>query len=340
MFICQIIASRGNGGLEKHVRDLSQCLVEQGHRVLVIADTKFLMTLPDAIEKQSLNMRMNRRNPWLLLQLYLKLRQHKFDVIHAQADKAASMLVSIKAFLKTPTVATVHNIKSQFKVYQRFAYVICVSRHLAKLVNMDGTEVIYNGIQPTHSKKLDLNAQYHLPKNKPVLCAVGRLVSAKGFDILLQAIDGLEVSLIIAGEGPQNISLQNNIARMQTSTQVRLIGHHDSPSDLMCSAEGVVISSRREGFSYVFNEALMCGANILSTDVPVANEVLPTELIVPINDVESLRQKLTALLHAPNQWTQLMKKAQLFARQEMTVSQMTQKTISLYERMQLDHARK
>lgn len=334
MFICQIIASRGNGGLEKHVRDLSSCLVAQGHRVLVIADIKFLMTLPDGIEKQSLNMRMNRRNPWLLLQLYLKLRRYKFDVIHAQADKAASMLCSVKALLKTPTVATIHNIKSQFKLYQRFAHVICVSRHLATQVNTAGAEVIYNGIQPTHSKKLDLKTQFHLPDNKPVICAVGRLVPAKGFDVLLQAIDGLDVSLIIAGEGPQSTELKNSIARMQANTHVSLIGHYENSSDLMCSADGVVISSRREGFSYVFNEALMCGANILSTDVPVANEVLPSTLIVPINDVVLLRQKLMALLQAPSHWGTLMKDVQQFARQEMTLAQMTEKTIHLYQRMQ------
>jgi len=334
MFICQIIASRGNGGLEKHVRDLSSCLVAQGHRVLVIADIKFLMTLPDGIEKQSLNMRMNRRNPWLLLQLYLKLRRYKFDVIHAQADKAASMLCSIKVLLKTPTVATVHNIKSQFKLYQRFAHVICVSRHLATQVNNAGAEVIYNGIQPTQSKKLDLKAQYHLPDNKPVICAVGRLVPAKGFDVLLQAIDGLDVSLIIAGEGPQSAELKNSIAHMQANTHVSLIGHYENPSDLMCSADGVVISSRREGFSYVFNEALMCGANILSTDVPVANEVLPSALIVPINDVTLLRQKLIELLQAPSHWGTLMKDVQQFAQQEMTLAQMTEKTIHLYQRMQ------
>jgi glycosyltransferase involved in cell wall biosynthesis len=244
------------------------------------------------------------------------------------------MLCSIKVLLKTPTVATVHNIKSQFKLYQRLAHVICVSRHLATQVNTSGAEVIYNGIQPMQSKRLDLKAQYHLPDNKPVICAVGRLVPAKGFDVLLQAIDGLDVSLIIAGEGPQISELKNSIAHMQANTHVRLIGHYENPSDLMCSADGVVISSRREGFSYVFNEALMCGANILSTDVPVANEVLPSALIVPINDVTLLRQKLIALLQAPSYWGALMKEVQQFAQQEMTLAQMTEKTIHLYLRMQ------
>lgn len=334
MFICQIIASRGNGGLEKHVRDLSSSLIDAGHRVLVIADHTFLMTLPDQIEKHSLNMRMSRHNPWLLFQLYFILRRFKFDVIHAQADKAASMLSRIKFLFKTPTVATLHNTKSQFKLYQSYANVICVSRHLKMLLNTLGAEVIYNGITPVECHRVNLQAQYQLPNDKPIICAVGRLVPAKGFDILLKAIDGLDVSLIVAGDGPERLALENIVMQMQKNTTVRFIGHYAHPTNLMFSANGVVISSRREGFSYVFNEALMCGANILSTDVPVANEVLPSALIVPINDVLVLRQKLIALTQEYNQWNSLMQEVQTFAQKDMTMSHMTEKTINLYQRMQ------
>lgn len=334
MFICQIIASRGNGGLEKHVRDLSSSLIDAGHRVLVIADKKFLVTLPDQIEKYSINMRLSRHNPWLIFQLYFILRRFKFDIIHAQADKAVSMLSSIKFLFKIPTVATLHNIKSHFNFYQNYKHVICVSRHLKILVNTLGAEVIYNGITPIKYQRVNLHAQYHLPINKPIICAVGRLVPAKGFDILLEAIDGLDVSLIIAGEGPQRFALEKFVMQMQKNTTVRLIGHHANPSNLMFSANGVVISSRREGFSYVFNEALMCGTNILSTDVPVANEVLPGALIVPISDAVTLRQKLITLLQDNNHWDSQMQEVQLFAQKDMTLSHMTEKTINLYQRMQ------
>jgi glycosyltransferase involved in cell wall biosynthesis len=334
MFICQVIASHGNGGLEKHVRELSRCLVAHGHRVLIIGDVDFVNTLPEGVERESINMRLSRHHPWLLFQLYLKLRKYNFDVIHAQANKAASMLSSIKMLLKTPLIATVHNIKSQFKIYKRFLHVICVSRHLASLVNTHGTEVIYNGIQNVQCNKLDLAAQYHLPRNHPIICVVGRLVPAKGFDVLLEAIDGLDVSLIVAGDGPQKRVLEKRLECMHPNTQVRLIGHCDHPSDLMFSADGVIISSRREGFSYVFNEALMCGANILSTDVPVANEVLPSELIVAVDDAAKLREKLIMLLNTPEAWAALMQGAHQFARQHMTITQMTEKTINLYQRIQ------
>ena len=333
MFICQIIASRGSGGLEKHVRDLSQCLIEQGHRVLVVGDADFLKTLPNGVEYERINMRLSRHNPWLLFQLYQCLRQYNFDVIHAQANKAASMLARIKWLLKTPVVATVHNIKSQFSLFQRYVHVICVSHYLAKKIDNAGAEVIYNGIQVPQIKIAPLTKQYQLSNSKPILCAVGRLVPAKGFDVLLEAIDGLDMSLIIVGEGPQRHALEKRVAIMQANTAVRLIGHVDNPVAVMHSADGLVISSRREGFSYVLNEALMCGVNVLATDVPVANEVLPSMLIVPIDDVVMLRKKLETLLHTPSYWSALMQGAQQFAKQEMTIEQMTKKTVNLYQRI-------
>jgi glycosyltransferase involved in cell wall biosynthesis len=334
MFICQIIASRGNGGLEKHVRELSISLVEQGHRVLVIGDPVFIHTLPLGVEHESINMGLSRYNPWVLYQLYKCLRKHQFDVIHAQADKAARMLASLLSVdLKAPAVATIHNMKSNVEVYRRFAQTICVSHYLASQIGAINTAVIYNGIQLQIVQPVDLIATYHLSLNKPVICAVGRLVPAKGFDVLLDAIDGMDVSLLIVGEGPERKALEGKITQMQANTHVCLIGHHDNPSALMHAADGVVISSRREGFSYVLCEALMSGANILSTDVPVANEVLPRALIVAVDDAVQLRNRLTMLLGKPSDWAALMLEPQRFTQQEMTTQQMTKKTIALYQRV-------
>jgi glycosyltransferase involved in cell wall biosynthesis len=333
MFIAQIIASLGNGGLEKHVRELSQCLVAQGHHVLVIGDPVFINTLPPEVERVALNMRLSRYNPWLLYQLYRYLRQYPFDVIHAQANKATSLLTPIKWLIKPPIVVTLHNMKTRLGLFNQFNHVICVSRYLANQLNHAGAEVIYNGIDMPNAAIVNLRQRYQLPHDQPVICAVGRLVVAKGFDVLLQAIDGLAVSLVIVGEGPERQALEAKIALLKANTVVRLIGHHDEPTAIMRGANGVIISSKREGFSYVCNEALMCGVNVLSTDVPVANEVLPSALIVPVDDVAMLRQRLETLLQNPKKWTALMQLPQQFAQQQMTLDYMTKETLNLYQRI-------
>jgi glycosyltransferase involved in cell wall biosynthesis len=183
------------------------------------------------------------------------------------------------------------------------------------------------------TSSISLHQQFQLPEHTPVICAVGRLVLAKGFDILLEAIDGLDISLIMMGEGPEREALEQRIARLDKKTVVRLIGYHDNPSMIMQAADGLVIPSRREGFSYVLNEALMCGVNVLATDVPVANEVLPEPLIVPVEDAIILRNRLQTLLHTPSYWAELMQHAQHLAKKEMTIEQMTKKTVNLYQRL-------
>ena len=337
MFICQIIASHGNGGLEKHVRELSLCLVEQGHRVLVIGDVEFVKTLPVSVESVGLNMRLSRHHPWLWFQLYRCLRQYSVDIIHAQANKAASLLALLRYLVKTPTVATLHNMKSQLKVFHHYDHVICVSEHLANQLHHQGAEVIYNGIEPSgYSSEPTLETlrqRFCLPQKKPVICAVGRLVPAKGFDVLLDAIDGMDISLILIGEGPEQKALEKRMTLLKQNTIVRLIGYHDNPTTIMREADGLVIASRREGFSYVLNEALLSGTNVLSTDVPVANEVLPKALIVPIEDPVMLRNRLQILLDTPNYWRALMQDAQQYAKKEMVLEQMTRKTVNLYSRI-------
>lgn len=330
MKICQVIASYGEGGLEKHVRELTQQLLVSGHEVTVLGDRRFLETLPGQAVVVPVRTDRNRRNPLLLLELLLKLRRCDCDVIHAQANKAASLVASLRRWLPAPTIGTLHNIKRDLRAFRRLDHVVTVSRQLARPFPAERVSVIYNGIDAPRFERTDLRALYGLPAELPVLCAVGRLVPAKGFDLLLDAVDGLPVSLVIAGEGPERAALEQRAARLAPATHVRLLGHQQAIPSLMASADAVVISSRREGFSYVFNEALLCDVRIVSTDVPVANEVLPPELVVPVGDAVALRQRLQDLLGDPGRWDDLMRVPRAFAREHMTQAAMCAKTVAAY----------
>ena len=339
MKVCQVIASYGEGGLEKHVRELTQQMLASGHEVTVLGDRRFLATLPEGAEAVPVRFALNRHNPLLLLELLVKLRRCRCDVIHAQANKAASMVAFLRRWLRSPTIGTLHNMKRDLRAFHKLDHVITVSQQLAQPFRSAQVSVVYNGIdQPTY-RRLDLRSVYDLPPELPVLCAVGRLVPAKGFDLLLDAVDGLPVSLLIAGDGPERARLEQRVARLSAATAVRLLGHqHDVPS-LMASAEAVVIASRREGFSYVCNEALLCNAKIVSTDVPVANEVLPADLIVPVGDAAALRQKVSALLGDMDGWEGLMQAPRQLARERMTKQAMCAHTVATYAQVLKAHPR-
>ncbi len=326
-----MLASANNGGLEKHVRELSNQLASMGHQVIVIAPNDFLKTLSKEVETVSLNCNRSRYNPLLLLELLIKLRATKSDIIHAQANKAAAMVGLLKAFLPCPIVATIHNIKSNIRPFSGFKHVICVSKQLAQSFKNHQVNIIYNGIHQPSFRKINLRETFSLPTKYPLICTVGRLVKAKGFDLLLDAINGLPVSLIIIGDGPEQNNLEEKIKNLDSATSCKLLGYRNDTNDLLHSSDGMIISSRREGFSYVFNEAVLCGTKVLSTNVPVANEVLSPDLIVPINDVAALRSKLIYFLDHIQEWEALMVPARTFALQHMNIVAMTEKTLALYQ---------
>lgn len=335
MRICQVIASHGEGGLEKHVRELTQQILAAGHEAIVFGDRRFLVTLPEQAQQVPVHFSLSRRNPLLLLELFIKLRACRCDVIHAQANKAASLVATLKQWLRCPTIGTLHNMKRDVGAFRKLDHIVTVSRQLARSFPEAQTSVIYNGVDQPDFEKIDIRDLYDLPADRPVLCAVGRLVGAKGFDVLLDAVDGLPLSLVIAGEGPERPALQQRMASLASASNIRLLGHKDNIPSLMASADAVIIASRREGFSYVFNEALFCNVKIVSTDVPVANEVLPAGLIVPADNAAALREKLISLLSDMDGWERMMHQPRQFARERMTKQAMGLSTLAEYEKLLL-----
>lgn len=331
MKICMIIASIGEGGLEKHTRELSQQLLAMGHQVTVLAHESFLATLSEETERCPIPAELSRRHPRLLWYVLRHLRRYRYDIIHAQANKAAAIMATLRRMVSPPIIGTLHNIKRNTKMFCQLNHTITVSKRLAQSLPAATTTVVYNGIQPTQIEHIDLREKYQLATDKPVLCSVGRLVEAKGFDLLLEAVSGLSLSLLIAGDGPLKAKLIEQIATMPSETEVYLIGHVEEAAKLMASADGVVISSRREGFSYVFVEAVMAKAKILSTPVPVSEILqLPSELTVAIDDMTDFREKVHYLMTHQQAWHAAMEPIYRRGAEELTLEKMTDKTLAVY----------
>lgn len=333
MKICQLLLSQGEGGLEKHVRELSIQLADHGHTIAVVADKKFLSDLPAGIERHPIPAGLGRRNPLLQLSIRKTLHQLKADIVHAQANKAAFVLSRLAASLPAVTVGTVHNIKRDTGSFTQLDHVITVSHGLAERFNHAKTSVIYNGIASAVAAPRDLYSEFDLIPGSPVLLAVGRLVPAKGFDMLLEAVNGLNINLVLIGDGPEMKRLQKQVRHLSPDTRVCLPGHRADASSLMASADAVLISSRREGFSYVLSEALLSGCRVLSTDVPVANEVLPADLITPVENAYLFRERLVSLLASPSRWSALMTQPHERAQRGMTLEAMGQQTLATYKQL-------
>lgn len=130
------------------------------------------------------------------------------------------------------------------------------------------------------------------------LLCIGRLVSAKGFDVALEAVAAVaprhpRLSLAIAGAGPERERLERRARELGIETRVTFEGWIDPPdvSARMAAASIVVLPSRREGLPVVAIEAAWAGRPVVATDVSGMREVVVdgrTGLLVGADDRDAL----------------------------------------------------
>ncbi len=134
-------------------------------------------------------------------------------------------------------------------------------------------------------------------------CSVGRLVSAKGFDVLVEALAvarlGAEWELLIIGDGTGRPGLEALVTHHGLEDQVRFLGWVDNPWPLMASADVAVTASRWEGFGMAAAEALALGLPQIGSDCPGGlGELLgygQYGVVVPPNDPCRLADALALL---------------------------------------------
>lgn len=278
ILLLMISKGQGTGGMEKHCQDLANGLSEREHHVTCATSIYHQSKLNRRVETVTLNPDRSRLSPNLLVSVLMLINKGHFDIVHAQGGKAASVLQLLAPFIRqTKLVATMHGFKSSYPKEKAFCRIIAVSKKLAANIGYANTEVVYNGIAPPQLS--ELSSPLPTQPEHPVWLAVGRLVPVKGFDFLIDAFQHVKGTLLIAGSGPEHKKLEQQIESTSQRGKVQLLGHREDVSALMNFADGVVISSRREGFSYVFAEALLAGKPVIATDVPIANEFLDSRFI-------------------------------------------------------------
>ena len=136
MRICQVTASWGDGGLEKHILELILGLRADGHEVSVIGHPDWAAKLPPDVRLFPADFEQARFSVPLLRSLLRVFRAQRFDVVHAQANKAASLVKMLRLFMpgETARVATLHNEKKRLSMFRGFDRVIAVSGRLAALL--------------------------------------------------------------------------------------------------------------------------------------------------------------------------------------------------------------
>jgi glycosyltransferase involved in cell wall biosynthesis len=145
-----------------------------------------------------------------------------------------------------------------------------------------------------------------LPATRHV-AAVGRLVEKKGFLHLVRAAAQLpDVSVSIAGEGPERETLEAEIARLGVASRVALIGAADpdavrallETADILCMPCVVAENGDRDSMPVVVKEAMAMELCVVATDEVGLPEIVrpPFGELVPPRDPAALARALDRML--------------------------------------------
>ena len=252
------------GGLELNVARLAQGLHDAGHEVTLVAKTE-----QDGPEPFPFRV-VRSPGPRQLLRLV-----HECDVFF-QANVSLRGLWPL-LFVRRPWVVSHHGwycrpdrslaIQDRLKRFLlRWATSISVSQAVADDLETPSV-VIANAYRD------DLFGVLPDVPRSGELMYLGRLVSDKGVDVLLEAlgllaVHGLRPELTVVGDGPDRPALEDQACQLGIAEQVRFLGtrHGQEVVRLLNAHRILVVPSRyNEPFGIVALEGIACGCLVIGS---------------------------------------------------------------------------
>jgi glycosyltransferase involved in cell wall biosynthesis len=272
------------GGVETDVKEISERLVLEGHEVEVITtDPSGKLKKKDVINGVKVT-RFKSFAPgnayYFAPQIYIYLRNQKYDVIHTHSYHALPALFATLSECKkkfvfspyyhrgghTPFRNLLHKPYKFFgkMIFSRADTVICISEYEKKLVDSDfnvaeKTVKIPNGINLSEFE----NLKRHESENKEkVLLYVGRLEEYKGVQYIIKSLPELQnFRLRVVGKGPYEKELHNIAESLRVAERIEWLKGISRKDLLECYADADIflMLSSHEAFGITVAEALAAG---------------------------------------------------------------------------------
>lgn len=313
------------GGVQSHVVELAQVLIERGHKVSVLAPADVDTPLPDFVVSAGRAVAIPYNGSVARLSFgptaYTRIRrwiaENDFDVLHIHEPNAPSLSMLALKIAEGPIVATFHTSTTKSLVLSTFQGVlrpyhekisgrIAVSelarRWQVEALGGDAVE-IPNGVDVpafAHAPLLD-----GYPRSGGTVLFLGRYDEPrKGMDVLLGALPDLvrrhpDVEVLIVGRGDEE-KLRREAG--DNAAHLRFLGQvtDEEKASAMRSADVYCAPNiGGESFGIVLVEAMAAGTAVVASDLDAFRRVLrdgTAGMLVPVGDSERLAQALDTML--------------------------------------------
>lgn len=215
---------------------------------------------------------------------------------------------TVKYIHGDPATNEVYRDEAQNKVdlLSRYDRIVCVSNGACNSFKAisgleKGVEMHFNPIDSDNVRRL-AEKEADLPKDVPLICAVGRLSWEKGFERLIVIHkklleQGIVHKLVLVGDGPDKDYIQRIVNATDTQDSVILAGYQSNPYPYMKQSRFLVSSSFTEGLPVIAMEALSLGIPMVAA-VPSVGEAFGEEAcgLITENDNASLEAGIRKML--------------------------------------------
>ena len=333
-----ILPSLSFGGVERVRLVIAKCLLERGYDVDILTIYNATDTHPFYPSATYITLGLDPRIStflaiWPLFKFFLS---HRYEIILG-AIWPLTFAVSLTARITQPRsriiVSEHNNLQTQYSHFSHLRktvltstvfftsflsskYVVvsegvakCLST-LTKLPQKTFT-VIHNPLTINlNDDQVDINtlAALRRSSSRISILTVGRLKKQKNHHMLIQSVatliyEGLDIDLVIAGDGPMLSELKFLARNLGISQYVTFTGYVSNTDSLYREATHFVLSSSYEGFANVLVEALYYGLPILATDCDYGpREILNNGkygILTPSDDLPMFINALREILKHP-----------------------------------------
>jgi len=329
------VVTRTGGGPEKTILNSPRLLVPFGYNVLCAymyppGDPGFdeLRRRAAALDAPLLGIEDRGPLDWRVVRRLLDVcRRHRVTIWHGHDYKSDALGLLLRPLHRMKLVSTAHGFvdySGRMPLYNKvdllclrwYDRVICVSDDVRQACVAAGVRehrcvVIENGIDTRQYSRrtavAEAKRRLGFDPQRPLVGAVGRLSDEKNFAGLIRAVDGLlreglELNLLIIGEGPLRPELEGLMAALGRSDCIRLLGYRADMLDLYEAMDVFVLSSLREGLPNVLLEAMALEVPVVATRIAGVPRVVEHErsgLLVEPGSETQLGEALRRLLGDP-----------------------------------------
>ncbi len=347
-------------GVGLYIRTLAHGLHQAGHEVYLAAPINSL-ELGKEDELVYISLHPMNSNPINLLYNIHNLHQviQRFNIQVVHANHRMSMFVMRLynlCYSHIPTIWITHTVPYPTDFLRNaLAYYgdkcIAISSEAKKfLVNklhIDSNKIslVLNGVDETKLAPLSAVEKRRLKEkwqiNRPIVFALhGRIDPIKGFDVLIESLKKLsknelsQILIICSGDIENNTyytSLLKTISDNHLTDVFRFVGWC-SARDILGISSVMLQPSWREGFPLAAIEAFFMQIPLIRTRAGGFEDMKNVCIGIPIGDSNTLAFHLHKIIVNPHQYDYMINDAYKFALENCSISQMVNKTISVYHK--------